>query len=250
MNPANRFALASIATLSLLSCDPAKTLEPGALRASTRSGFVNPPSGTSAIATSKSHINLSWQDNSDNEDGFEVYRSTAGPSGAFTLIARMGAQAVSFGDIGLTAATQYCCKVRAFLFTNGAGMKSSTFDAPACATTLALPTEPPPAPTSLVAYPYPFQIILSWSADPGLADGYVIERCLGSVCSDADFLAIATTQFGSYQDGTAADGFTYTYRVRAYNSIGQSAPSNEATVTACVVTWIDDYDFTYECSAS
>ena len=234
-----------LAIIAPLACEPAKTLEPGATLMSARSGAgaLAAPSGTSAVAVSKSHINVSWQDNSDNEDGFELYRSSTGPSGTFTLLARMGAQAVFFGDPGLNPATTYCYKVRAFLFA-----KHSAFDGPACATTFPEPTQPPPAPTSLVAYPYPWQIILSWAADPGLADGYVIERCVGSVCGEADFQVIATTQFGLYQDYTAWDGTTYTYRVRAYNSVGQSAPSNEATVTACVVTWIDEYTYTYECA--
>jgi len=47
----------------------------------------NAPSNTNAVAMSDSKVNVSWQDNSPNETGFEVHRSTNGPSGAFTLIA-------------------------------------------------------------------------------------------------------------------------------------------------------------------
>ena len=60
------------------------------------------PSNTSAVAVSWDQINVGWRDNSSNETGFEVHRSTTGPSGAFALVATTGANGTSYGNGGLS----------------------------------------------------------------------------------------------------------------------------------------------------
>ena len=61
-------------------------------------------------------------------------------------------------------------------------------------------------------------------------------------CGDADFTVIAVNLKGEnylawnfYNDTDVQPGATYAYRVRAFNSAGQSAPSNAASATACFV---------------
>ena len=49
------------------------------------------PSNSSASAISENRIDLSWQDQSANETGFEVRRSTTGPNGTFVLLTQTGA---------------------------------------------------------------------------------------------------------------------------------------------------------------
>ncbi|HEV8398318.1 MAG TPA: hypothetical protein VGQ18_00620 [Gemmatimonadales bacterium] len=100
-----------------------------------------PPSNTTAVAISQGRIDVSWQDNSNNETGFEVQRSTAGA--VFVVLALTGAGVINYSDAGLTSATQYCYKVRAFQ-TNGRRTTYSSFSATACAT-----TPPPPQPGSI-----------------------------------------------------------------------------------------------------
>ena len=68
------------------------------------------PSGLTATAVSSSGIQLSWTDNSTNEDSFEIQRSTNGVD--FVWIANGGVN--SFGDtIGITSGTRYWYRVRA-----------------------------------------------------------------------------------------------------------------------------------------
>src|SRR2546428_419043 len=98
----------------------------------------NPPSNTKAVAVSDSRSDVSWQDNSPNETGFEVYRSTNGPNGAFTLIATTTASVTSRADTGLNSSTQYCYEVRAFITANSVTSYSG-FSNATCSTTL-----PPP----------------------------------------------------------------------------------------------------------
>jgi hypothetical protein len=80
------------------------------------------------------------------------------------------------------------------------------------------------------------RVSLQWRHDPADEDGFVIERCTG-VCSDGgSFVTIATTTTPGYIDNSAAPRTTYTYRVRAYNRIGQSAPTARVTVTTPAAT--------------
>ncbi|TMG01431.1 MAG: fibronectin type III domain-containing protein, partial [Chloroflexi bacterium] len=58
-------------------------------------------------------ISLGWQDNSPNETGFEVLRSTTGASGAFTSITTTAAKVTYYTDTGLDPKQQYCYKVQA-----------------------------------------------------------------------------------------------------------------------------------------
>src|SRR5260370_16470941 len=66
-------------------CDHKQPMAPPVEAASTAGSGSTPsaPSNTNAVAVSESRIDVSWQDNSSNETGFEVYLSATGPSGSF-----------------------------------------------------------------------------------------------------------------------------------------------------------------------
>lgn len=71
--------------------------------------------------------NLTWQDNSDNEDGFKVERKTPSiPGDTFGEIAQVGANVATFKDT-VTDGQERCYRVRAF---NASG--DSTFTNEAC----------------------------------------------------------------------------------------------------------------------
>jgi hypothetical protein len=74
------------------------------------------PSDLSATATSSSAISLAWTDNSLDETGFEIERSSDGVN--FAPRATVGANVTTFGDSGLSASTTYFYRVNA---TNGGG---------------------------------------------------------------------------------------------------------------------------------
>ena len=235
-----------VLALSFIACERPQPLAP-VLEASATAGSgasVKAPSSTNAVAASSSQIKLSWQDNASNEDGFEVHRSTTGSSGPFALLASTRADVTAYSDTGLTGSTQYCYLVRAFRVT-GDKTSYSPFSSMACSTTPA--SAPPAAPFDLTAEAVTWQIVLSWLPNSTDHDGFKIERCEGVVCGETDFAVIATTGMSvqSYGDYSAAWGTTYTYRVRAFNGAGDSAPSNEASATACFVEMADDG--TYYC---
>ncbi len=73
------------------------------------------------------------------------------------------------------------------------------------------------------------QINLSWIDNAVNEEGYEVERKIGT---DASYLKVATLPVNttSYSDAGLTPNTTYTYRVRAYNTI-DNAYSNEATAT-------------------
>lgn len=94
---------------------------------STGSSVPLAPSGLSATATSSSQINLTWVDNSTNESGYYIERSSNGGS-SFTQIASVGSNVTSYSNTGLTASTSYTYRVRAYN-ANGNSAYSNTASA-------------------------------------------------------------------------------------------------------------------------
>jgi hypothetical protein len=87
------------------------------------------PSTATASASSKTSIQLKWMDNSNNETGFEVWRSTDNSN--FSLLTTLSTNVNTYADGGLATDSRYYYKVRALKdtakseFTNVAG--ASTF---------------------------------------------------------------------------------------------------------------------------
>lgn len=94
---------------------------------STGSSAPLAPSGLSATATSSSQINLTWVDNSTNETGYYIERSSNGGS-SFTQIASVGSNVTSYSNTGLTASTSYTYRIRAYN-ANGNSAYSNTASA-------------------------------------------------------------------------------------------------------------------------
>ena len=137
----HRFSLAGLLLfVSLLGLGITQPGEFSAAATSQPAGLTS-PSNTHVVAASDSRIDVSWQDNSANETGFEVHRSIDGSTGTFMLLATTAAGVTARGDLGLNPSTQYCYKVRAFITVNSLA-SFSDFSNTACATTL--PPPPPP----------------------------------------------------------------------------------------------------------
>ena len=77
------------------------------------------PSGLTATALSRSQIRLNWTDNSSNESGFRIERSTNGST--YTQIATVGAGVKTYTSTGLSSNRTYWFRVRAY---NGTGNSS------------------------------------------------------------------------------------------------------------------------------
>jgi subtilisin family serine protease len=206
------------------------------VEASTPAAPPQPPAAPNSLASSvisSSQINLSWTDNSNNEDGFHLERCTGAIASCvnFVQIAQVGSNVTTFNNVGLQPQTTYTYRARAFS-SAGASNYSNAVEA----TTPAAPPPPPTAPSNLTSSVISTsQINLSWSDNSSNEDGFRLERCTAAVanCPDANFVQI--TQVGasvtSFNNVGLQAQTTYTYRVRAFNSAGSSAYSNSVQAT-------------------
>ncbi len=71
------------------------------------------PSNLVATATSFDQISLTWTDNSTDESGFRIYRST-NATGPFNPVGQANANATSYVDKDLAPATKYYYQIRSF----------------------------------------------------------------------------------------------------------------------------------------
>jgi len=71
-----------------------------------------PPTNLSATAISYNQINLTWQDNSNNETGFQIFRSTSN-TGTYSVVATVGANSTSYSDMSVNHSTRYFYRIQA-----------------------------------------------------------------------------------------------------------------------------------------
>ena len=193
--------------------------------ATTQSGTtLAAPSSLSAKTVSSSEIDLSWTDNSSNETGFYVERSTDNVS--FSQIGQVGANVVTYSDTAsLTPSTTYYYRVRAY-----ASGVASAYSNVASATTQAAPTVPA-APSNLTATAVSkSQINLSWTDNSNNETGFWIERSLNGTSGWTQEGPVGS-DISSYSDASGLSASTfYYYRVYAYNANGNSGYSNTVKV--------------------
>jgi lysophospholipase L1-like esterase len=93
-----------------------------------------PPQQLLASALSLSQVRLSWKDASDLESGFEIYRSSGGSAGPYSLVTTAGSNVSTFTNGSLSTGQNYCYRVRA---RAGGGAASSPYSNEVCTRTMA-----------------------------------------------------------------------------------------------------------------
>jgi uncharacterized protein len=189
----------------------------------TTLALVAAPSNLRAMAA-EGRVELTWQDNSNNEDGFIVKRKKS-TDADFVDIGTVGANVTSFNDTQFQPSTTYTYRVRAFRNSGGGAVSND-----ATVTTLAVVA----APSNLRAMAAEGRVELTWQDNSNNEDGFMIRR---KKSTDADFIDIATVgaNVTSFNDTQFQPSTTYTYRVRAFRNAGGGAMSNDATVTTLAV---------------
>jgi titin len=183
-------------------------------------------------------INLYWRDNSNDESGFQIFRSLdRGIS--FTQLTTVGPNTVFFQDTGLSPFTSYYYYVKAFNSVGTSGASNTDWTITAEATNGSGPA--PSAPTQVAAGQDRSnpgtQIDVYWQGNVSTDTGYQVFRSPDGVTfQQIATVPVATTiypNYAVYPDSGLTPGTTYFYYVKAYNAAGASAPSNiDWTITA------------------
>ncbi len=212
---------------------------------------VTPPNALQVSNPTTSSLTLGWNDNSDNETGFRIERQTEGSS-TWVHVKNTAANATSWTNVGLTADTTYTYRVRAF---NADG--ATAWSNQASNTTLS----PPSVPTDVsVINPTPSSLTVTWTDASDDETGFRIER---QTQGSGTWLHVKNTNPNetSWTNFALAADTTYTFRVRAFNTVGASVWTPEAsnstlappatptnvsvinpTASSLTVTWTDASD--------
>jgi chitodextrinase len=175
------------------------------------------PGSATARPLSTTEIGLTWTAGSDNRAvaGYRVWRGG-------TLVATSNASTRSFTDAGLTPATAYTYTVRTL-------DASGNLSVPVKATAATIPVDSPPsAPADLHVSLGTTTARLTWAdaTDNDGVTGYEVRRDGGLVATVAGL---------GFTDTGLTPGMSYTWTVRAIDTVGQPGPAIALTGTTDTV---------------
>jgi predicted phage tail protein len=175
------------------------------------------PDNGAGKAISTSQVNLTWRDNANNEASFRIERSSDGASFEPPLF--LAANSVSYNDSGLLPGRTYWYRLTAW---NNAGSS-----APLLMSTKTFETVPtlPAAPIALTITSVSITTIgLSWMDNSNNEQGFTIERST----DNRVFSPVSSTgpNVNTFPNTGLQANKLYYFRVRAFNSAGNSAYSN------------------------
>jgi carboxypeptidase T len=181
------------------------------------------PGDLTTSPASQTQINLTWTDNSSNEDGFKIERS---PNGTlWTPVYTTTTNVAAHSDTGLTCGSSYYYRVRAY----NAGGESDYSNVANAATVVCAPA----APSGLTATPVSqTRIDLAWTDNSDNESGFQVERSPDGTTWTPVYTTTANVMV--YNDTGLTCGSSYYYRVRAYNAGGESDYSNVANAATVV----------------
>lgn len=175
------------------------------------------PSGLMANNISSNNVSLQWTDRATGEDGYKLERKTG--NGTYALIASLPQNSTSYSDNNLIDGLSYTYRIRAFN-----DIAESNYSDEVVVIT------PLKAPSNLSITAGVTDATLTWTDNSASEEGFRIER----KGPDGIFALIATvgSNITTYNDTNLQPSTTYTYRVKAFNSVaGESSPIETTTTT-------------------
>ncbi len=185
----------------------------------------NAPSNLELTKLSDSIINLRWQDNSEDESGFQVWRKN--DNSDYANVQTLPANSVSANDTGLVADIIYYYKIRVFNQYSYAESEEASTEG------MMILIE---APSNVRATSFGTGWIrLFWQDNSDDELAFIIQR---KIASGSEFAQIATlspntVQYDDRENLYASTAFTY--RIAALSQAGQSDWSDEVTVSTLAI---------------
>ena len=187
----------------------AESAEKAILTSALALGQVN---FVSAVSAGTNSAVLTWEALS-GAAGYTIYRAANGSSD-YKEVKTVEANVTSYTDTSLSAGSSYSYKIAAYCIVDGAkiyGKESGVLTV----------TPIPAMPQLTIASSTYKSVKLSWNQIDGVS-GYCVYR---KVSSSASFKKIATVEGSTkvtYTDKDVKTGTTYTYKIRAYKTVGSA----------------------------
>jgi len=171
-------------------------------------------------------VRLTWRDNSNNETGFAIERSVNGS--AFAALVTVGSNITSYVDSSVTAGNTYNYRVRS---VNAGGSSAFSNTSGATVPVVTIPAAPSNLAGSAVRSGSNTRVTLTWTDNANNETGFEIQRA-----TNLNFTTgLATNTVGpnitTFNTGNVSRGTTFYFRVRAFNSAGNSAWGNIVIVS-------------------
>lgn len=217
MEKALRYSVIGIAAFALCACNGANNSDDGVIQPPYENQLPDTPSQMQGSESAEGSVTLTWSDNSDNESGFTIERSEDGSN--YVLVAEVATNTQTYTDEGLESETQYYYRIKAVNHV-GDSSYTSVFSITTSAVAIA-----PLAPSQIQASAQSAgSIRVSWQDNSDNETGFLIERANDTNGQPESFAQIATagSNSQSYLDTGLVAQTTYHYRLRAYNSVGES----------------------------
>ncbi len=182
------------------------------------------PSNVSSANITINSATIKWTDNSNNEDGFEIYRSSSATEG-FVKIGITPANATEFNNSSLDANATYYYKILAF---NSVG--KSAFTPVFSLTTLpdsiaTLPLAPSNVTSANISKN---SATIKWTDNSSNESGFQIQRAINN--GNFTILRFLESNQTTFVDNDIEENITYSYRIRAFNIVGYSNFSNTLNI--------------------
>lgn len=190
--------------------------------------LVSPAAPSALAATAGAFVALTWTNNATTPAATNLLVRRATDSlftQGVTTLGMANPLATAYSDMTVDPGTTYYYQIRA-----ENSISYSAWSETASITTPGQADLPPDAPTNLTATATaPQQVDLAWADNSIDETSFEIQRSVGA----GAFAALTTVgaDIATYSDTTALPSTSYTYRVRAINTAGNSAWSNTASAT-------------------
>ena len=189
----------------------------------TISAEIKAPEGLVGEAISENQIALAWQDKSDNELGFLLYRTA---TGEWEEAAVLNANTTEYVDANLLPNTTYYYVL--FAYNETSISTESNFVEITTPKAAQTQVTAPAAPEALAAEAKsPTEVVLTWIDKSDNEQGFIIYRTSTGEWEQAAVVSANTT---TYTDINLKPNTTYYYAVFAYRDSSFSAQSNIAEV--------------------
>jgi hypothetical protein len=175
---------------------------------SSRSFTVKPkpPTSLSAQVVNCNQINLTWNDNSGNEEGYKIYRNSS-------YITTVGAGVTNFSDSGLNGSTSYTYYVKAY--RGSIESDSSNIINPSTTSCVTIPSAPTLInPSGSSWFVEGENVLFSWSATGTTYTGEIIGG--PTIISFGPQTSTSKNLIPQYA------GYNYSWHIKAHNSAGSS----------------------------